>query len=120
DMRWLLTLFAGAVLVRPAGAGVPADTAWTGRGLLVSGDVNSQVAPALVRSSDGAYFVGWQDGRYVFDEPDIFAQKLLPDGTRAPGWIEGGRPFALIPGRQIAPVIASDEAGGVLAVWEDY
>ncbi len=107
-------------LATAAAAGPGPDTAWTARGLVVAGGPNAQQGPALALASDGGIFVAWEDGRANADTSDLYVQRLLPDGTRAPGWPAGGVAASLAPGSQSVPHAIADGTGGVYVVWEDF
>lgn len=71
----------------------------------------------------GGMLVAWEDFRNSFPNgtsgPDIYAQRILPDGTIAPGWPVDGAPVARRPGHQSWPVALPDGTGGGYFSWED-
>jgi hypothetical protein len=114
-----LTL-AFPIFARPAHAlGTPVDTAWTSRGLVVSGEAHAQQGAALAAAPAGGLFVAWEDARAHPDTTDLYVQRLNADGTVASGWPAAGAPCSMAPGSQSVPQIAGDGSGGVFAVWED-
>jgi hypothetical protein len=75
-----------------------------------------QDAPAICSDGAGGALVAWKDGR---PGADIYAQHVLADGTRAPGWAADGLPVCTATGQQVAPTLVSDGAGGGVCAWED-
>jgi hypothetical protein len=77
-----------------------------------------------VTDGQGGAIVVWKEYRdgdpYLDDIGDVYAQRILPDGTRAPGWPTGGLPLCTAPGAQQALVAVPDGYGGALVAWEDY
>jgi hypothetical protein len=64
----------------------------------------------------------WIDGRNGADGVsalDVYAQRILGDGTIAPGWPLNGAPVTRARDDQLLPVIVSDGAGGAYVVWQD-
>jgi hypothetical protein len=91
--------------------------------LRVNDDIGyaEQLNPAAALSEDGNLLVAWQDRRSGVDY-DIYAQRFLISGTNlipSVGNIEVREGGDHIPGDQINPDIAVDEAGGFYVVWQD-
>ena len=84
-----------------------------GRALCEAPGAQIEIA-ALPDGSGGAYAV-WTDLRDLYE--DIYAQRLLPDGTAA--WQANGAPVCVEGGRQRNPRIAS-AADGFWIAWYDY
>ncbi len=82
----------------------------------------NQLNPVAALSGDGDLLVAWQDRRSGVDY-DIYAQRFLISGTNLitspEGNIEIREAGGHIPGDQINPDIAVDEAGGFHVVWQD-
>ncbi len=75
---------------------------------------------SLTPDEQGGMIITWQDYRNVIPggtSVDIYAQRVLPDGTLAPGWPVDGAPVARRPGVQIAPVAMADGLGGAYFTW---
>ena len=91
---------------------------WPEEGIAVSAFPNTQVPLSIALGVDGSALIAWQDFRN--GSPDIYAQKILPDGSVAPGWPNGGAPACEWPGQQ-GPVasIACDGFGGAFVLWDD-
>jgi len=76
----------------------------------------------VVATTDGAdgIIMAWRDQRTSANGADIYAQRLLATGAAATGWLFGSKPIAALAGSdQIAPAIASDDAGGAWIAWVD-
>jgi len=99
-------------------AGGTLDPAWPAAGCVVcaAGDLRQQAS--LVPDGAGGAIVCWQDGR-SHTNFDIYAQHVRSNGTVDPGWPADGRGLCLDPNDQLSPALASDGAGGAIAVWED-
>jgi hypothetical protein len=69
----------------------------------------------------GGAFVTWRDARQrAVTDDDVYLQRVTASGTIAPGWPLGGLAVCGLPAYQSPTAIASDGAGGVLVVWEDF
>ena len=69
---------------------------------------------SVIADTSGATFV-WMDSRST---THIYALRLLPDGTRATGWVENGNLISDLPGFQGYPEAVGDAAGGVFVAFE--
>jgi hypothetical protein len=67
----------------------------------------------------GGLIVSWAEIRNDV-LTDIFAIRILPDGSTAPGWPENGIDVSTAPGRQVNLQSVSDGAGGAFLSWTDY
>jgi len=80
----------------------------------------SAIQTGLRTTNDGSggMIVAWQDFR---DDAsgDLYAQRVLGNGTIAPGWDPDGRPVTAEDGPQEAPSIDADELGGAIVAWAD-
>lgn len=96
---------------------------WTPGGVLVCGATYDQQFASIVPDGSGGVIVAWQDGRLGDDGVDIYAQRILPDGTMA--WQAGGVPVCTHPPdladppTAFAQVMVGDESGGCIVVWRD-
>jgi len=90
---------------------------WTPNGVAVCVASGEQDSPRLISDGGcGAYFT-WtdlRDGNW-----DIYAQRLLPDGTLPAGWSPNGQPVCRQGNNQYSPGLAEDGYGGVFIVWRD-
>jgi hypothetical protein len=83
----------------------------------VNGDTGTtdQINPDLAVDADGYIYVVWADARNGV--PDIYAQKLRPDGTRV--WSQDLRINATSQADERSkPVIAVDSTGALYIAWE--
>lgn len=102
-----------ALLVPFIGA-PPARASWIAQGNPVCTSAGAQVAPSAVADGTGGMIAAWLDSRP--GAPGIYAQRLLGDGSIAPGWPVDG---ALCSGATASgvPVPVPDGAGGALILW---
>ena len=90
---------------------------WPVNGARICDGPGTESEPGMVTDGQGGMFVAWGDDRI---ERDLYAQHILGDGTRAPGWPSDGLPICTLPGTQGGPVeVVADAAGGFFAIWFD-
>lgn len=89
---------------------------WPVEGLLVCGAPGNQWKSRMFAQGDGA-FVAWSDARA--DNGDIYALRILPDGSRPAEWPTQGLRVCGAAGMQTLPVIAPNALGGALIAWLD-
>ena len=94
---------------------LPARAQWQLDGIPLCGATGEQLHPAAVRTSSGTIAV-WED--YRSGNADIFAQSIGLTGSTA--WTGNGVAVCAQAGQQLGPVVADDNAGGVIVAWEDY
>ena len=96
---------------------------WSAAGVAVCGAPNSQYRPALAPDAGGGAYVAWFDYRNAPSGPpwnlDIFASRLLDDGTLAPGWPTNGLAVCGAPDAQRDVDVCADWDGGLFLAWED-
>lgn len=98
---------------------------WPATGLVISDTIWSQRGFDLIADGAGGAIALWKDERRRPSpglHPDLFAQRVRPDGTLAPGWLPLGSPVSLAPGSQLPQGTrgsAPDGSGGALFLWED-
>ncbi|MFN8589131.1 MAG: T9SS type A sorting domain-containing protein [Candidatus Eisenbacteria bacterium] len=114
-MRLLAVLSA---LTLAAVSASPALAGWgrTPIGAPIVTALGDQHRPAAIPDGDGGAFLVFADlrsGGY-----DIWAQRINRAGNRV--WGADGVPLCTVAGVQDMPRLASDGAGGVIAVWEDH
>lgn len=80
----------------------------------VHGDVKGL---QILAGRDGNFFVAWEDYRNGTENPDIYLQKVSPDGKSL--WRRGGIPVCISPGEQSRPILVDDGVGGVIVAWAD-
>lgn len=89
---------------------------WIRAGVPVCNADNDQGLTSIASDGQGGLLVAWQDLR----EPgaaDIYAQRVMADGSIAPGWPINGAPATRGPNYQDRAVIAPDGAGGAYVAW---
>ncbi len=76
---------------------------------------------SIISDGAGGAIIAWTDYRSgtSFGSGDIYAQRIVSDGSIAPGWPPDGVPVCAAPGEQRYPTIAPDGAGGAFIVWQD-
>ncbi len=98
---------------------------WPEGGLRVCPLETSQFVLQAVSDEAGGVVVAWDDNR---ETPagggsgiygDIFAMRLQPDGTRAPGWPVDGLPVCVQPGAQWDARLCPDGTGGAVIAWSN-
>ncbi len=97
-------------------------TGWPAGGVPISIHPASQHYTALVPDGLGGVLIAWVDYRNTGPggtSTDIYAQRVLADGSIAPGWPLNGAPVIRAPGIQTAPVAAPDGFGGAYISWHD-
>ncbi len=92
-----------------------AHSAWVRDGVAIS-PTATNYKPFILSDGANGSLVAWHGG----SGSDIFAQRLLPDGSTAPGWPQAS-PLVVssASGLQEQPVMVSDLAGGALIFWQD-
>jgi hypothetical protein len=104
---------------------------WPLRGVLM-GTRTTDGGIKIASDGSGGLYAAWTDSRNApANDPgnnyysDIYAQHLLADGSRAPGWPVNGLPVCTAPyeqiigGSQTGDCAMSDGQGGVIFVWLD-
>jgi hypothetical protein len=92
------------------------QVALAANGIPVCTAPNTQWNPQIVSDDALGAIICWQDRRSGGAD-QIFAQRI--DRTGAPAWAANGIPLASSTGIQYDPCLASDNAGGAVAVWQD-
>ena len=103
------------------GVGLPAvmtreaHSAWVSDGVPLSPN-SSNYKPSIISDGVSGSIVAWYGGA----GSDIFARRLLADGSAAQGW-PSSTPVVVCgaTGLQEKPVLVPDLAGGVLVFWQD-
>jgi hypothetical protein len=90
---------------------------WSPNGAGVSRTAGDQVAVRAARDGAHGVLLAWQDHRGP--DWDVYGLRLAADAGVAFGWPADGLALAASPADQIAPDLASDEAGGVFVAWQD-
>ena len=94
---------------------------WPPGGLPVTFLSGSQGLTDLAPDGLGGALIVWFDHRNVElgSSKDVYAQRILADGSIAPGWPVNGAPVTRGPGTQDFSLIAPDGAGGAYVAWDD-
>jgi len=95
------------------GGGWPAD------GLRLCTASGTQNNPQVASDGAGGAFAVWQDLRKGGADSDIYVQRVLWNGTIAPGWPAEGIALCDTSSAQSRPQIVADGQGGAIVVWED-
>ena len=92
---------------------------WGPTGILVAPTGAPQSEPEIARLQDGSSLVVWLDARS--GGSDVYALRLLADGTVATGWPAGGLALEDRPELSGSPLIvgATSHTGPSLVVWEE-
>ena len=78
-------------------------------------------AVSAAEDGSGGLFVAWQDGRALGSTGvDLYATRILGDGTRAPDYPVAGLPLCRAAGLQDPPRIVATGPGTAIAVWQDW
>lgn len=96
---------------------------WPPDGVAVSNHLFGQRLGAITPDASGGALIVWSDFRNVGGGGtgvDIYAQRILANGTRAPGWPVEGAEVTRSPNRDEFPVVLADEVGGAYVAWEDF
>lgn len=104
------SVYAQHVLV-----GGTVDPAWPADGRVLCGS-GHQYYPVTVSDGVGGAIVAWQDDRSGRGS-DVYAQRVLANGTVDPAWPSDGAALCTASGDQLFPAIAVDGAGGAIVAW---
>jgi hypothetical protein len=89
---------------------------WAADGVAVCTVTGNQVNPRTAPDGSGGVIAGWWDARGI--SADIYAQRL--NGSGVSQWTSNGVLLCDATDSQLFPQLASDGAGGAIAVWTDY
>ena len=91
---------------------------WSPAGAHLCLGTAKEITSVSIPDGENGAVVVWVDMRT--GESDLYAQRLTASGSVAPGWPSDGVALCLAPGFQDRISVASDGAGGAIAVWQDY
>jgi hypothetical protein len=96
--------------------------AWIGNGVRVTTGSLAQLYPALVADGAGGAYATWLDFRVglPYGYPDIYANRLDPNGDFPSGWNTLGLQVVLRDSIPINPQIDTDGAGGAFVALSEY
>ena len=95
---------------------------WPADGLAVCLAPGIQGAEYITPDVSGGVIVAWRDYRNAVPGgtgSDIYAQRVLANGTIALGWQVDGTPVTLAPEDQVSPVVLGDGNGGGFFTWDE-
>jgi hypothetical protein len=118
DHRDLATNSSDVYLQHLTGDGVVAP-GWPTLGVPVAASERPEFGWVASDGFGGA-LVAWEKAVSVVSQYDIFLQRILPDGSIAPGWSAGGVPISLAPDFQFFNSVVGDGAGGAYVSWTDH
>jgi hypothetical protein len=93
-----------------------AQADWVSGGVQLHEGRLGQNSPTLAADGANGVVVAWEDYRNG-DQGDIYAQRVLLDGTIAPGWPAEGLAVVSTGDDQYSPTLARDGTQAVLATW---
>jgi len=93
------------------------NTVWAANGAVVCDTSNKQQYPAIVPDGTGGAIIAWSDYRNG-SSYDIYAQRIVATGTTV--WGRNGMAVCNAANHQTGPVMATDNFGGAVIVWQDY
>jgi hypothetical protein len=91
-------------------------TLWTGNGIAVCDETQSQTAPFAMADGSGGAWVVWLDYRNL--NYDLYINHIDSSGTLH--WGASGYDVCTFSGTQDNPILVPDGAEGVIVVWHDY
>ncbi len=114
-------VYGGEIYAQRVGWSGDLATGWpvNGRRIFSGGSVyTARGVWGVVPDGGGGAYIGWgsSHGATAYDD-DVYAIRILADGSAAPGWPASGFPVATFPGQQLLNSVAADSAGGVLLTW---
>ncbi len=97
---------------------------WPANGLPICTNPAFQGRSTWSQAPDGqgGMLVVWDDYRNSVPggtSVDIYAQRVMSDGTLAPGWSVDGVPVSRLPQRQLFPGVIADGTGGAFVTWDN-
>ena len=101
--------------VSPAGA-----LSWGATALLACGVTGDAHSPAITTDWAGGAVVAWQDYRKASgNDYDVYATRVLVNGTLDSRWTAGGVALCTLTGNQGSPGVLTDQSGGAFVAWPD-
>lgn len=92
---------------------------WQPNGTLVYAGSYYDFPHALVAQDTSGVFVLFGENPIFPQNQDLLITRLTADGSVSPGWPTQGVPVSVGPGHQQHARMDSDNAGGVVVVWDD-
>ena len=94
------------------------DIQWGENGIAICDAPGDQEYPVICSDSDGGAIIAWSDRRSGAYGTDIYAQRVNSSGDIQ--WNENGVAVCIADNYQKSLQICSDNASGVIIIWEDY
>jgi hypothetical protein len=91
---------------------------WTPGGISICSAADNQYDISMVADGTGGAIITWQDLRS--GTPDIYAQRILIDGTGTARWTTDGVAICEASDSQYEPDLVPDLEGGAIIVWTDW
>jgi hypothetical protein len=106
------------------------DPRWPAGALTLCDAAGTERAPGIVGDGSGGFVVAWQDDRNGRFQ-QTYAERILADGSVAPGWQQNGRVVCPHPTGAGVPLdwlgvsypqgsLLADGTGGAFIAWNDY
>lgn len=92
---------------------------WPALGLLVAGGPDYQAGGLVRPDGSGGALVAWTE-QTATSPLDINLQRILADGSIAPGWPARGVPVTVHPAHEFLSDVVSDGSGGAYLAWTDF
>lgn len=91
---------------------------WPAAGVVVNDAPGAHTDLRIAADGAGGAFVAWRDLR---SDPagDVFARRVLADGTFDPAFPANGSAIAMLPGAQAGIALATVSPGHAVVAWED-
>ena len=93
------------------------DPSWPVNGLAVCTADYRQTRPEIASDGAGGAFITWGDLRQGDSGSDVYAHRVLGNGTLDPFWPRDGLLLESALGYQFNPMIVADDADGAMAAW---
>ncbi len=94
-----------------------AEMVWLGDGNMISDTLGTKADAQICSDGQGGAIITWSDERMGSSEDDIYAQRILSNGTVL--WTADGVPICTKSGPQYQPQLCSDGQGGAIITWYD-
>ena len=93
------------------------DPLWPAAGRVVCAASGAQTYPMIASDLANGLLAAWTDARGGVE--DVYATRVLADGTLSPGWPADGAAVSTATGKQSVMAVASDGRGGIGVLWAD-
>lgn len=91
---------------------------WGGNGIPVRVAPGDQFIPQAMPDGAGGLLVSWRDD--PLGGPNLFVQRMKPDGTVAPGWDPAGVSAGTVTAAVNGAALVGDGVGGAIVAWNDF